>query len=129
MVQTRKLSDGSLQRDTSFFNANWLARDVSIVTDSDGNGTANDPAYLVLANHLETGRNKVQSRRANDGARLQTITMLGTNWGGRRVTGSGDISGNLFEEVGVLAEKNTDATIAIQLKDFDDRTTTATIFP
>ncbi len=129
VVQARKLSNGSKQRDTSFFNASWVARDVSIVTDSDGDGTATDPAYLVLANHTETGRNKVQSRRVNDGMRLQNITMLGTNWDGKRVTGTGDISGNLREEVGVLAEKKTDGTVAIQLKDYQDRTTTATIFP
>ena len=129
VVQARKLSNGSVQRDTSFFNASWRARDVAIATDSNGDGTANDPAYLVLANHTETGRNKVQSRRVDDGTRLQNITMLGTNWDGSRVTGTGDISGNLYEEVGVLAEKKTDGTVAIQLKDYDDRTTTATIFP
>jgi cyclophilin family peptidyl-prolyl cis-trans isomerase len=129
VVQARKFSNGSVQRDTSFFNAGWLARDVSVVTDSDGDGNPNDPAYLVLANHLETGRNKVQARRANDGARLQNITMLGTNWEGMRVTGTGDISGNLREEVGVLAAKKTDGTVAIQLKDYEDRSTTATIFP
>jgi len=45
------------------------------------------------------------------------------------VPGTGDISGNLREEVGVLAEKRTDGTTAIQLKDYEDRSTTATIFP
>jgi hypothetical protein len=129
VIQARRLSDGNIQRDTSFFDTSWLARDVAILTDSDGNGNKNDPAYLVLASHPETGRNKVQARRVGDGERLRNITMLGANWEGKRVTGSGDISGNLFEELGVLAEKSTDGTIAIQLKDFDDRTTTATIFP
>ena len=129
VVQARRLSDGNVQRNTSFFDSSWLARDVSILMDSDGDGNANDPAYLVLANHPDTGRNKVQSRRVSDGARLKKITMLGTNWDGRRVTSVDDISGNLREEVGVLAEKKTDGTIAIQLKDYADRTTTATIFP
>jgi len=129
VVQARKLSNGSVQRDTIFFDSDWLACDVSILTDSSGDGNANDPAYLVLANHPATGRNKVQARRVSDGARLKNITMLGTNWDGQRVTGTGDISGNLREEVGVLADKRTDGTIAIQLKDYEDRSTTATIFP
>jgi hypothetical protein len=43
--------------------------------------------------------------------------------------GAGDISGNLYEEVGVLADKPTDGKVAIQLKDYDDRKTNATIFP
>ena len=128
VVQARKLSNGTVQRDTSFFDTSWVARDVSILRDSDGDGNANDPAYLVLAGHPATGRNKVQARRAS-GARLKNITMLGTNWDGQRVPGTGDISGNLREEVGVLAEKRTDGTTAIQLKDYEDRSTTATIFP
>jgi PKD repeat protein len=129
VVQARKLSNGSVQRDTSFLDASWLAQDVSILMDSNGDGTVNDPAYLVLASHPDTGRNKVQARRVSDGKRLKNITMLGTNWRGTRVTSVGDISGNLREEVGVLAEKRTDGTVAIQLKDYADRTTTATIFP
>jgi hypothetical protein len=129
LVQARKLSNGSVQRDTSFFNANWLARDVAILLDSNGVGGLTDPAYLVLANHAETGRNKVQVRRVSDGEKLKKITMLGTNWDGQRIAVTADISGNLLEEVGVLAEKKTDDTVAIQLKDYEDRTTTATIFP
>ena len=82
-----------------------------------------------MANDIASGKNKVQARRVSDGMRLQNITMLGTNWDGGRVTGTEDISGNLREEVGVLAEKKTDGTIAIQLKDYGDRSTTATIFP
>jgi hypothetical protein len=129
VVQARQFSDGTVQRDTSFLDASWLAQDVAILRDSDGDGTANDPAFLVLARHLETGRNKVQVRRVSDGARLKNISMLGTNWRGKRLTGVGDISGNLREEVGVLAQKRTAGTGAIQLKDYADRTNTATIFP
>jgi hypothetical protein len=129
VVQARKLSNGALQRDTTFQNSSWLARDLSILRDSDGDGTQTDPAYLVLTTHKETSRNKVQARRVRDGQRLKNITMLGTNWDGARVTGAGDISGNQREEVGVLAEKKSDGTAVIQLKDYADRSTTATIFP
>jgi hypothetical protein len=129
VVQARKLTNGAKQRDTSFFNANKLARDVAILLDSNGDGNANDPAYLVLANDIATGKNKVQARRVIDGARLTNLTAVGINWEAKRVTSTGDISGNLFEEVGALAKKRTDGKIAIQLTDFDDRSTTATIFP
>jgi uncharacterized delta-60 repeat protein len=129
VVQARKLMDGSVQRDTSFMDSAWTARDVAIIADANGDGNASDPAYLVLSSHQETGRNKVQIRWVSDGKRLKNITMLGTNWRGTRVTGVDDISGNLREEIGVLAEKRTDGKVAIQLKDIADRTTTATIFP
>lgn len=129
VVQARKLSNGAKQRDTSFFNANKLARDVAILLDSNGDGTANDPAYLILANDISTGKNKVQARRVSDGQRLKNITMVGANWEAKRVTGTDDISGNRFGEVGALAKKRTDGKVTIQLKDFDDRTITPTILP
>ena len=81
VVQARKLSKGTVQRDTSFFDSSWVARDVSILRDSDGDGNANDPAYLVLAGHPATGRNKVQARRASDGARLKNISDAGHQLG------------------------------------------------
>jgi hypothetical protein len=129
VVQARKLSNGGKQRDTSFFNANKITRDVAVLLDSNGDGNANDPAYLVLANDIASGKNKIQARRVSDGVRLGNVTMVGTNWEAKRVMRSGDISGNLIEEVGALAKKRTDGKISIQLKDFDDRTISATIFP
>ena len=55
--------------------------------------------------------------------------MVGTAWDGQRITASGDISANLREEVAVLAERYVNGTVVIQLKDYEERTTTATIFP
>ena len=83
----------------------------------------------MLANHSHTERNKVQFWRASDGERLTNITMLGTNWRGTRVTGTEDINGDLNEEVAVMADKRTDGTVAIQLRNFADSSATATIFP
>jgi hypothetical protein len=127
-IQARKLINGSLQRDTGFWDNTWLARDVVILRDSNGDGTADDPGYLVLANDAGN-RNKVQGKRVSDGQNLKNVSMLSTSWEAKRLTTTGDISGNLVEEVGVLGEKSTDGTLAIQLKDYADKTVTATISP
>lgn len=129
MVQARRLNKGSLHRDTSFWSPGWEARDIGILLDADGNGVADDPAYLVLAHHRATNRNKVQIRRVSDGMKIKKINMQGKDWSAWRVTSSGDISGNLYEEVGSLSENISDGTLSIKLKDYDDRTTTATISP
>ncbi len=55
--------------------------------------------------------------------------MLGSNWRGTRVTSCPDLSGNLREEVAVLAEKRANGTVTIRLKDFENGTTTGTISP
>jgi hypothetical protein len=129
MVQARQLSDGMVQRETTFFNSSLVARDVAILPDLNGDGNTNDAVYLVLSTHPDTGRNKVQTRRVSDAVRYKNITIFGTKWDIQRVTGSADMSGNLWGEVGVLAEKRTDGTLAIQLKDWSDRITTAKIYP
>ena len=116
-------------RGVSYLGTAWTGIAAATVVDSNADGVADDPAYLVLGNDQGNSRNKVQAPRVSDGARLTNITMVGTNWEAKRVTGAGDISGNLIEEVGTLAKKRADGNITIQLKDFSDRTTTATIFP
>jgi hypothetical protein len=127
-IQARRLSDGSLQRDTTFWDPSWLARDVAILKDSDGDGNANDPGYVVLAGDAGN-RNKVQGKRVSDGVNLKNVSMFSTSWEAKRLTTTGDLSGNLVEEVGAMGEKSTDGTLSIQLKDYDDKTVTGTINP
>ena len=129
VVQARKLNNGSLQPTITFLDSGSLARDLAVLKDSNGDGTASDPAYLVLGNEQETGRNKVQARRVNNGKWLKNINMIGTNWDARRVMSADDISGNLIEEVGVLAKKRTGSKVVIEVKDFADETTTERVSP
>ncbi len=128
VVQARKLNNGSLQPSITFLDANSVARDLAILKDSNGDGTASDPAYLVLATDQETGRNKVQARRVSNGKWLKNINMIGTKWDATRVMSADDISGNLIEEVGVLAKKDN-GKVVIEVKDFADETTTERVSP
>ena len=74
-------------------------------------------------------RNKVQGKRVGDGQNLTNVSMMSDLWDIRRITTTGDLSGNLVEEVGALGEKSTDGTISIQLKDYADKTVTKNISP
>jgi len=129
VVQARRLSDGVVQRDTGAWDASWVAQDLAIVNDANGDGNSNDPAYLVLAFNPDNVSNKVQALRVSDGAQLKNVPVLGSNWRATRVTGSGDLSGNLHEEVGVLGERRIDGLLLIHMVDYEDRTNTAVIFP
>ena len=129
VVQARWLVNGTLQRNTFFFNPGWVARDLAILPDSNGDGKAYDAAYVVLASHPQTGRNKAEVRRASDGARLKRMSMVGAKWEVQRLAVSDDIGGDMREEIGVLAKNPTDEMVAIQFKDYGDSRTAITIFP
>jgi hypothetical protein len=128
-VQARKLNNGAVQRDTTFWDPNWLARDVTILKDSNGDGNANDPGSIVHAVNKADNRNKVQGKQVSDGVNLKSMGVMSDVWYVDRITTTGDLSGNQVEEVGVLGEKSADGTVSIQFKDYEDKTVTKTISP
>jgi len=129
VVQARLLSDGALQRNTYFLNTAWRGLDLAILEDSNGNGILNDPVYLVLATNPGTGKTAVQARRVGNGALEKTLFFLNSTWLGSRVLSTGDLSGNGFEEVAVLADNPMTDNVVIQLKDYATTDNTANVFP
>ena len=128
LVQARVLSDTSLQRNSSFLNTNWRGKDLAILRDSNGNSVFNDASYMVLAVNPGNGKNVVQVRRPG-GTFVKNIFVLTQNWAARRIGVADDISGNLFEELGTLGNRNSNGEALIQLKDFATTDTTGNIFP
>jgi len=88
----------------------------------------NDASYMVLAVNPGNGKNVVQVRRPG-GTFVKNIFVLTQNWAARRIGVADDISGNLFEELGTLGNRNSNGEALIQLKDFDTTNTTGNIFP
>jgi hypothetical protein len=129
VVQARSSGNGRLQPRLTFMDANWLARDIAVLNDADGDGVGDDPAYLVLVNHKTNQRNKVHARLVSSGKGLKRIDFLGAKWEARRLTGVGDISGNLAEEVGTLAKRRADGRVTVQSKDFADGTVSLRFSP
>jgi hypothetical protein len=127
-VQARLLSDGSLQRTKTFLNDQWRGLDLAILTDTDGNGVGDDAAYMVLAVNPGNGLKRVQVR-GTSGALVKNLLVMNDLWQARRIFGSDDISGNLFEELGVLGNRISDGKARIELQDFDTGAITGNIFP
>ena len=111
-----------------FLNTNWRAKDLAILRDTNGNSVFNDASYLVLAVRPGTDENLVHVRRPG-GALVKNIDVLSSNWRGRRLTGTDDLSGNQYEEIGVLANRISDGEARVQLKDFATEDTTGNISP
>jgi len=128
LVQARVLSDTSLQRNSSFLNTAWRGKDLAILRDTNGNSVFNDASYMVLAVNPGNGKNVVQIRRPG-GTFVKNIFVLTENWQARRIGVADDISGNLYEELGTLGNRNSNGEALIQLKDFDTTNTTGNIFP
>jgi hypothetical protein len=127
-VQARLLSDGSLQRTKTFLNDQWRGLDLAILKDTDGNGVLNDASYMVLAVNPGNGLKRVQVRRTG-GALVKNALVMNDLWQARRILGSDDINGNLFEEIGVLGNRISDGKARIELQDFDSGAIIGNIFP
>ncbi len=128
-VQDRRYTNGTRFRNTTFHTTDWQAQDLALLRDTNGNGNPNDPSYLVLATNPATDENKVETKKVSNGVLKNTPAFPSSNWLGLRIMSSEDLSGNLREEVGVLAEHRNNGSIKIQLKDYDKNTTTLTITP
>jgi cyclophilin family peptidyl-prolyl cis-trans isomerase len=129
VVQARALKNGTLQPNVTFLNDAWLARDLAVLTDTNSDGDAKDPSYLVLGNHKNTGGNRVQTRRVSNGNFIRNVAVNGPKWEAYRLMRVDDISGNLAEEVGTLATRRADGTVNILVKDYADGTTSVKASP
>lgn len=66
--------------------------------------------------------------KQNDTTNSASNLSPSASWESGSLTTAGDVSGNLVEEVGALGENN-DGTISIQLKDYDHKSVSGTIYP
>jgi hypothetical protein len=129
VVQARALKNGTLQPNVTFLNTDWLVRDLAVLTDTNGDGNAKDPSYLVLGNQKNTGGNRVQTRRVSNGNFIRNVAVNGPKWEAYRLMRVDDISGNLAEEVGTLAKNRDNGNINVLVKDYADGTTTVKVVP
>ena len=129
VAQARALKNGTLQPNVTFLNTDWVVRDLAILADTNGDGDAKDPSYLVLGNQQNTGGNRVQTRRVSNGNFIKNVAVNGPKWEAYRLMRIDDISGNLAEEVGTLAKERDDGTVNILVKDYADGTTTVKATP
>jgi hypothetical protein len=75
-----------------------------------------------------SGLNRVQVR-GTGGTLVKNLLVMNDQWQARRILGSDDISGNLFEEIGTLGNRISDDKARLELTDFDTEAITGNIFP
>jgi fibronectin type 3 domain-containing protein len=118
VVQSRRVDDGELARNTYFLSNSWVAQDLATLTDPDGNPSTVDPAFAVLASEPSTGGRQVEIRDATTGAVKKRISYLGAGW---RVIAAAEVpslNANTRPEVGVLAENPVTGKFLVQLRDY-----------
>lgn len=118
IVQSRRADDSTVAKNTYFFDAGWIAQDLSVVADPDGNAASSDAAFAVLASSPATGARQVEVRNAATGSLKKNLSILNANW---RVIAGADVlsvNGNTRPEVGVLAENPVTGKMIVQLRDY-----------
>ncbi len=118
IVQSRRAGDGTVARNTYFFGAGWIAQDLSLVADPDGNASSSDAAFAVLASAPATGARQVEVRDAASGSLKKNLSILNASW--RMIAGADvlSVNGNTRPEVGVLAENPVTGKLLVQLRDY-----------
>jgi hypothetical protein len=76
-----------LQDDIRFFpTAKWVAYDMAVLNDADGDGVADDPAVAALGYETATGRNILRVKRLRDGKLIGNWSAFNVRWTPRRLT-------------------------------------------
>ena len=92
------------------------AVDIAVQLDGDGNGNANDPAFVLLADTGSSSQLRVRDVVSNES--LRDLSALSKNWEPLSVGVSDDLSGNNTEDAIIIGNKNEDGdSIRLQLRD------------
>jgi hypothetical protein len=129
LVQSRQLSDRSLQMNTKFLNFDWRGRDIVSIADGNSDGIADDAAWVVQGENTLSHVNIAKARLVSTGTRVQDISIISASWQVSRLTKVNDISGNSREELGAFARNRTSGKRIIQIRDYAAGSVTQNISP
>ena len=128
-VQSRFLNTGALNRNVRFFNSGATVKDVTATHDLNGDGTADDPAWQVLAVIGSNNSIKVQTRRASNGSLVSTVSILSSTWEGLRLDSSVDMNANMSHEFVAATRKRSNDKRRVQVKDYQTKQVILNVFP
>lgn len=117
LVQSRRVSDGALVTNTTFFSGDWMAQDLAALADADGNLASDDPMYAVLGTDPATGLRQVQLRNALTGTFVTDMAVLSANWRVIAAAAVPDVDGNGRAQIGILAEHPATGAMMTRLRD------------
>jgi hypothetical protein len=119
-AQLRDASSDALVNDAAFFGSSWARQDVEVVPDMNSNG---NPEIAVLCTNRSTGAILVQVRDSVTDALINTLGFHDSGHTPVDMVVLPDISGNGSPELAVLATRNSDQRIYVQVRDIANYTT------
>jgi hypothetical protein len=104
-------------------------QDLSVQRDYNGDGVANDPAYVVLAKNAGNERPKVRLIDVLSRVRLGDRKVLTNNWDAQSIAVSADLSGDNREDLLTIATRKDNEKLIINVKELDSGDTVKNLYP
>jgi hypothetical protein len=128
-MQVRVAGSGVFDKNIKFLGSTWDYKDVSVNHDANGDGTNDDPVWMVLATRPSDDVIRVQSKFVSDGSFDDNMVILNANWEAFRLDAANDMGGNTSGEIAITAERRADKVRRIHVKDNSSGATTINIAP
>jgi hypothetical protein len=112
-------ANGNVVSTIPFVTNKWRGIALGSVRDANQDGTANDPAVALLANHESDDRIVVETRRADTGNSLGIIFFLNFRWRPVDIAIIDDTNGDGITDdtsIAVLAQRIADGRILVQIR-------------
>jgi hypothetical protein len=112
-------ADGSVHTNVKYLTAKWRGIAIATVRDGNQDGTADDPAVALLADHDISGKIIVETRLLDTGATLGKIVFRNSDWRAVDVVIIDDTNGDgntNDTSIAVLLQHRTNGKISLQLK-------------
>ena len=112
-------SNGSVHLNIRYLSNKWRGIAIGTVRDANQDGTADDPAVALLADHDVSGKIIVETRRLDTGASLGKIVFRNANWRAIDVVVIDDTDGDgntNDTSIAVLAQHRLTGKIVVEIK-------------
>ena len=125
-VEIRRLSDGDKRRIFGF-GSNVITTGISMLGDVDGNGTADDPGFVILGKRLNGSGNYVRIRLASNGGKIRESFMINDSFTATGLEVIPDANNSGYDEVSVYAVPDGGGSPVFKIRDLETGSTLDTI--
>ncbi len=116
VIQSRQVSDGASLPNIFAFGSDITPADITILADGNGDGTANDPAVVILGDRVANGNMVTRIRDAATGAHIST-NFAAAAYGAARITSITDANGNGRADVSATGRADSDDSLLLRTRD------------
>ena len=125
-VQVRRLSDGNKQL-LFAFGANVETTGLALVNDADGDGTSDDPAFVVLGKRSNGSGNFVRVTRASDGQKIADRFVINDGFDATDLAVLPDVNNTGYEDVAALAIPTGGGDLLLKIRDLETGSNIGTV--